>query len=124
MLLVDPQTYDVILDENDQEKLQFTLTNADGSVFNANGSVATFIAKRSLDDNISAAVMNISSAVQVTQWDFTQAASGIIVLEFTGANTAGHGGETLLYGLKLVDGTAKVHTPRRGRMIIRKNPTD
>ena len=50
MLIIDPQTYETIIDAGDQERIQFTLTNSDGTAFNGTGATFELTAKNSLDD--------------------------------------------------------------------------
>lgn len=119
MLTVDPQTYDVGIDAGDQEKLQFTLTKSDGTPYDGSGAVFTFLAKQSLED--ASPVISISSVSQPAQWDVSQVSVGIVVLEFVPANTNALGGSKLHYGLKVLDGTSKPHTPRQGLFTVRKN---
>ena len=123
MLIIDPQTYETIIDAGDQEKILFTLTNSDGTPFNGTGATFELTAKHSLDDAIAAAAFRITSSGQPTQFDLTNVATGIVIIELLPANTSGLGGKRLILGLRVTGGDAKPHTPRVASLIVRKNPT-
>jgi len=122
MLLVDPQTYDMTIEAGDQEKIKFTLTDSTGAAYNATSCAFSFVAKASLDDAIGAALINVSTGANPTQWDLALASTGIIVLTFLPANTNLLGGRRLVYGLKMTDALSAPHTPRVATMVVRKNP--
>ena len=122
MLEIDQQTFDFGIDAGDQEKIKFSLFNADGTPYNGGSGIIAFIAKRDLDDAIGAAVINIVSNVQVAQWDMSNWTTGIAILTFLPANTNTLGGQLLKYVARVIDSSGTPHTPRRGQMTIRKNP--
>lgn len=121
MLEIDQQTFDFEIDAGDQERIKFSLFNADGTPYNGGTGIISFIAKRSLDDAIGAAVINVVSNVGA-QWDMTNWTTGIAIFELLPANTNTLGGERLYYVARVIDSSSKPHTPRRGQMTIRKNP--
>lgn len=124
MLIVDQQTYQITIDAGDQEKVRFTLTNSDGTPHNGTGASFEFTAKENLDTVIGSAEIRITTALNPSQFDLAQIASGILDLEFLPANTSGLGGKQVTYGLREVDSLGKPHTPRGPTaMIVRKNPT-
>lgn len=123
MLIIDPQTYETTMDAGDQEKIQFTLTNSDGTPFNGTGATFELTAKNSLDDAIGAAAFRITSSGQASQFDLTNVATGVITIELIPANTSGLGGKRLILGLRVTDSATKPHTPRVASLIVRKNPT-
>jgi len=122
VLEVDQQTYNFAVDAGDQEKIKFTLFNADGTPFVGGSGTIAFIAKRSLDDTLGEAVISITSNIQTNQWDLTNWDTGIAILELLPANTSALAGERLQYVARVLDSSSKPHTPRRGLMTIRKNP--
>jgi hypothetical protein len=123
MFLVDQQTFEITVDAGDQDKVKFTLTNSDGTPFNATGATFEFTAKSSLDVALASAELRLTSAANPSQFDLSGAATGIVVVEFTAANTSALGGRRYYYGLKMTEGSGKVHTPRVAFLIVRKNPT-
>jgi hypothetical protein len=123
VLIIDPQTYEVTMDAGDQERIQFTLTNSDGTAFNGTGATFELTAKHSLDDAIGAAAFRITSSGQPSQYDLALVSVGIIIIELLPANTSGLGGKRLTLGLRVTDSATKPHTPRVSSLIVRKNPT-
>jgi len=123
MFLVDQQTFEITVDAGDQDKVKFTLTNSDGTPFNATGATFEFTAKASLEDALGSAALRITSAANPSQFDLSQAATGIIVVELFPANTSALGGRRYYYGLKMTEASGKVHTPRVAQLVVRKNPT-
>jgi hypothetical protein len=121
MLLVDQQTYDIKIDAGDQERLTLTFTNADGTPWNGTGAALEFVVKESLDDLIASPAIKITTAANPTQWDVTNIATGIAILEFLPANTSSLAGQ-FHYGVKATGADAKPHTPRRAAFTVRKNP--
>src|SRR3990170_3989759 len=104
MLIVDPQTHDIVIDSGCQEKIQFTMTNVNGLPYDPGiGALFSFIVKESLDDAIGAAKINLASNVNPTQFDLTMISAGIFTVELIPANTSALGGKTYHYGIRIVD---------------------
>jgi hypothetical protein len=123
VLTVDPKTYQIVVDSGNQEKIQFTITNADGTPYNGTGATFQFVVKDSLDDLIANAKVNINSTTNAAQFDVTNAATGIVVVELLPGNTNTLGGKVYHYGFGVTDAAARPHLPRRGLIEVRKSVT-
>lgn len=106
----------IIIDEGNDAALTANLTDVNGAVYDATGCSFVFTVKAEMDD--AAIVIQKFSPAQGI--DITQAAAGIIVINFVGADTGLKSG-VYYYDFRMTDALGKVSTVHPvGVFYIRK----
>jgi hypothetical protein len=110
---------DYTITANRTEKLTMALVNSAGAALDCTGGTVRFLAKRSLGDPDSAALVNLSSGT-AGAIDWGSQSTGLGTITIAAAQTAGiDQPRVLLYSLQLADATGKIYEADHGTLAVR-----